>query len=443
LKSGRKQYPSTLVTTADTDDRVVPGHSFKFAAALQEMQTGESPVLIRIESRAGHGAGKPTAKQIEEAADLWAFLVKALNMTLPPAFARADEPPTNDELWVAAKKGQPDVVETLLKRGLDADAATEYGVTALQYAAGKGHLEVVRVLIEHKVDVNRKDRFYGLTALSWAASKGHWKVIAALLDAGADGGGDLLPSAASAGEVEVVRAALAKGTIKQETLNGALASAPADNVEIIELLEKAGAKRPVSVAAEKFTEPLTPFVGTYRDERGNEFGVALVDGKLFLTFDDMPIVSLVRKGERSFTPGSDIESTYEFERDGEKIVRFVAKRGDRKQIFERSTKPDIAIPAAPNEDDDSAVIASQNWPSFRGPQASGIADGQKPPTSWDVEKEVNLRWKTSIPGLGLACPIVWDDRIYVTTAVRTAGKSVLKVGLYGNVDSADDLTEHS
>ena len=74
----RVAYPPTLVTTADTDDRVVPMHSFKFAAALQAAQqeggAGGSPLLIRIESRAGHGAGKPTSKRIEEAADVWAFL---------------------------------------------------------------------------------------------------------------------------------------------------------------------------------------------------------------------------------------------------------------------------------------------------------------------------------------------------------------------------------
>lgn len=73
-------YPATLITTADTDDRVVPGHSFKFAARLQEHHTGTAPTLIRIETRAGHGAGKPTGKVIEETADLWAFLVKNLHM---------------------------------------------------------------------------------------------------------------------------------------------------------------------------------------------------------------------------------------------------------------------------------------------------------------------------------------------------------------------------
>jgi len=79
LKPGTK-YPPTLVTTADTDDRVVPGHSFKFAARLQECQAGDAPVLIRIETRAGHGSGKPTTKLIEETADELAFLAKILDI---------------------------------------------------------------------------------------------------------------------------------------------------------------------------------------------------------------------------------------------------------------------------------------------------------------------------------------------------------------------------
>ena len=79
LKPGTA-YPATLITTADHDDRVVPAHSFKFAAALQAAHNGEAPVLIRIETKAGHGAGKPTAKIIEEVADKWAFLVKNLGV---------------------------------------------------------------------------------------------------------------------------------------------------------------------------------------------------------------------------------------------------------------------------------------------------------------------------------------------------------------------------
>jgi prolyl oligopeptidase len=81
-------YPPTLVTTADHDDRVVPAHSFKFAATLQAAQAGPAPILIRIETKAGHGAGKPTSKLIEERADVFGFLVRELGMTLPAGFGR-------------------------------------------------------------------------------------------------------------------------------------------------------------------------------------------------------------------------------------------------------------------------------------------------------------------------------------------------------------------
>ena len=79
LKKGTK-YPATLITTADHDDRVVPAHSFKFASTLQEMNDGSNPTLVRIETKAGHGAGKPTGKQIDEAADTWSFIMYNLGM---------------------------------------------------------------------------------------------------------------------------------------------------------------------------------------------------------------------------------------------------------------------------------------------------------------------------------------------------------------------------
>ncbi|WP_375208097.1 prolyl oligopeptidase family serine peptidase [Hyphococcus sp.] len=79
---GGEDYPAILITTADTDDRVVPGHSFKYAAALQAAEIGDRPHLIRIETRAGHGAGKPTDKIIEEYADMWAFIARWTGLKL-------------------------------------------------------------------------------------------------------------------------------------------------------------------------------------------------------------------------------------------------------------------------------------------------------------------------------------------------------------------------
>jgi prolyl oligopeptidase len=84
IKDGA-DYPAILVTTADTDDRVVPGHSFKYAAALQAADIGDEPHLIRIETRAGHGSGKPTDKIIEEYADMWAFIARETGLEVPAA----------------------------------------------------------------------------------------------------------------------------------------------------------------------------------------------------------------------------------------------------------------------------------------------------------------------------------------------------------------------
>ena len=79
VKKGSR-YPATMVLTGDHDDRVFPAHSFKFAAELQHAQAGPAPMLLRVDLRAGHGAGKPTAKQLEETADMYAFAWKALGM---------------------------------------------------------------------------------------------------------------------------------------------------------------------------------------------------------------------------------------------------------------------------------------------------------------------------------------------------------------------------
>jgi len=81
LKPGTK-YSPTMIATADHDDRVVPGHSFKFAATMQADQAGAAPVLIRIETKAGHGAGKPISKVIDQTADEWSFVAHNLGMNV-------------------------------------------------------------------------------------------------------------------------------------------------------------------------------------------------------------------------------------------------------------------------------------------------------------------------------------------------------------------------
>lgn len=89
----------------------------------------------------------------------------------------------------------------------------------------------------------------------------------------------------------------------------------------------------------------------------------------------------------------------------------------------------------------SAVCFAQNWPSFRGRNASGVADGTNPPASWDAEKSVNVLWKTAIPGVGYSSPVVWGDRVFITTAVSTDSKTVFVHGPTQTAETSDDTSK--
>jgi len=85
-----------------------------------------------------------------------------------------------------------------------------------------------------------------------------------------------------------------------------------------------------------------------------------------------------------------------------------------------------------------AQVRPQNWPSFRGEHAAGVMEGQNLPEAWDAEKGTNIRWKTPIPGLAHSSPIVWGDRVFVTSAVSSRGDATFRRGLYGDGDASDD-----
>ena len=86
---------------------------------------------------------------------------------------------------------------------------------------------------------------------------------------------------------------------------------------------------------------------------------------------------------------------------------------------------------------------AQNWPSFRGAHASGVADGMNPPTTWDAEKSVNIAWKTAIPGLAHSSPVVWGNRVFVTTAISGDQNTPFEHGLTDTAAAAKDNTKHS
>jgi outer membrane protein assembly factor BamB len=89
------------------------------------------------------------------------------------------------------------------------------------------------------------------------------------------------------------------------------------------------------------------------------------------------------------------------------------------------------------------ALLAQNWPSFRGHKANGVVDGKPTPTSWDATNNTNIAWKVPIPGLAHASPVVWEDKLFITTAVSSDPKSYFRAGLYGDVDTAEDMTKHT
>jgi hypothetical protein len=86
-----------------------------------------------------------------------------------------------------------------------------------------------------------------------------------------------------------------------------------------------------------------------------------------------------------------------------------------------------------------ASLSAQNWPSFRGPAASGVAEGSPTPVTWNVATGQNVVWKTPIAGLAVSSPIVWGDRVFVSTAVSSDPAAGIKTGLYGDVQPAADV----
>jgi outer membrane protein assembly factor BamB len=89
------------------------------------------------------------------------------------------------------------------------------------------------------------------------------------------------------------------------------------------------------------------------------------------------------------------------------------------------------------------VAQAQNWPSFRGSNASGVADGKPTPVAWDAVKGINILWKTAIPGLAHSSPVVWGDKVFISTAISSQGKEYFRHGLYGDVDSDKDVSKHT
>jgi outer membrane protein assembly factor BamB len=369
-------------------------------------------------------------------------MILALGATLVLLQAASD--PRGADLWEAARLGDQERVRRLLDAGVPPDAPNPQGALPLSAAASTGSLEIVRLLLERGARIDARDPFFNSSAIENAVFNKRAPVVRFLLEKGAADADSALDDAIERGDLDQARAALATGKIERLDLLAARKQAEGKgSAEMKALLASApAAARPRTPFAAS-PERLLKLAGRYRGRAG-EAVVAVSGASLELTAAGQPKVDLVAVGEDWFEDAAGDVSVRFGGRAGTVEGMTVNRAGDVSRYGVAAGPDPAPLPLAATEAvGPSPRTAARPWPSFRGQGASGNGDGQGAPTSWDLASRRNVRWKTPLPGLGNASPIVWGDRVFVATAVSAKGENSIRTGLYGDGTSVDDLSEHS
>lgn len=368
---------------------------------------------------------------------------------------------TDDELLIeAAQTGNLERAKELLIRGADVNAKTRYGATPLFFACDKGNVPLTKLLIEKGADVNVEDTFYGATPVTWVLfsaeeSEPHREILGLLLAEKPEAAAAALPFAAEQGDLELAEVIVASGKADTKALFGAMEMAKgAGHDEVAIYLKKQLPEGALDQKLQVPAETLRTYVGDYEStETGSLFKVYL-DGETLMTQGpgDQPPFTLDAETNKRFVLREAPELSVEFRGQEGRIEQLVVLResGDivlnRKHAADETpTKEVEAAPVAETLADVPAAqrLAAQPWPAFRGADNAGIGDGQGAPFEWDAASNKNIVWKTPIPGLANSSPIIWGDRIFVTSASTEEGDDSLRIGLYGDVDPVEDTAEHT
>ncbi len=385
------------------------------------------------------------------------LLALAVSLAGAPAFAAQPDPGTGADLREAAREGDPARVAELLAGGVPVDAPNRYGATALFFAADRGHLDVVQALVEAGASLAVSDRFYQMTPLSRAAGSGHREVVLYLLDRGSPGVGGVLAQAVRRDDRELFDAALRNGRFDNDALAAAREAAIGKS-GFAEALRTATAE-PVERAALGAAERAL-LAGRYWNEtagRGVRIAVRgeslTAQGFLVEAGGDRPSddpVELERRGaSRSFVAAGDVR--YSFPGRGGMVERLVVEREGDVSTFQPEGETEGRAAARESEETADArtpdpaadlPVRARPWPQFRGPEGSGIADGQGVPLRWDAAAGDGIAWEVPLDGLGVSSPIIWEDRVFALTAASLTEDNEFRIGLYGDVAPVENDSEH-
>ena len=348
---------------------------------------------------------------------------------------------TTRDLHLAARSGDLESVKRLVEGGLPVDSPGHFGITALSLAAQNGRTEVVRFLLDKGADPDARENFFGMSVLDAALWKGapDYEVAMILLRAGASDRASALEKAFRSGHVALARTAAQSG--------------PTTESEAAELRDRFNglSDELVAILATVKTEPDPPpptysaadlrgFAGEFA---GTESSAKLDvrEGRLMLSMDGVT-TSLTAVAERAFGNKEDGVTVSYFGRAGTIEGVAIDRKGKptaRMRVPESPIVGAVDLPEFIESPDAEPVV---HWPGFRGANRNGIGDGIDPPVDFDLETGAGVAWSVDLPGLGNSSPVVWGNRVYVTTAMAAGGSTPLRVGLTGSGDEVEENSEH-
>ena len=376
------------------------------------------------------------------------FVISILTTNLFSQAPKTQPSFDGDDLLAAAQAQDIEKVKAILSSGVDVNSQSKYGATPLYFAADRGNAELAKVLLKAGADPNLKDRFYNGTPLWFAQMRDHHDVVKCLFEYGATHPDSYFFAAISTNKIEAAEAILASGKVSGQSLARAKEMVDKKNSESWQgffsktQIPEIQVYKPTSLELENWS-------GTY-SAFGTQVNVAVEDEKLKLGFNGLggSVLNPVSKGK--FLMGENLVAFSGSEERSDAVTMSMSGNTFTLSRIEASDEPksnseennstektEFAFDTASSIEADRAV-SSSNWPMFRGVGSRGVAQGQKPPVEWNVEENKNIKWKIGVEGLGLSCPAIWEEYIFLTSAVSENDSGELRTGLYGDVDSVQD-----